>query len=260
MNNPHALIDLETLGTGDNAMIIQLAIVLFWPDKNLISRTEGALALNIRHDSANMGVADAPTIAWWMEQDDRTRKWVFEQDTEGRRMLFDRDFGEKGPKRAPPGAVFLNDALYKVGRFLEQNKVSHLWGAMDFDQRILRQAYARCGMEWPLGERMQRDFRTLRDLAPILGVEEPLFVGTRHLAIDDAFHDAGWAILILRRAAQVRTMMEDILLSDRSRPYMPDESLFSGIRPSKGKCFKTPKEIAREFLVPFQSSDTIVAP
>lgn len=228
---PHLMLDLETLGTGRDAMILQIGAVAFCPEQNLISSTEGYFQVNIRHDSLDMGVADAETVAWWMKQDRYARESVFEQDE----------------------AVDLHKALLMFKTFLTTYQPDYLWGAMNFDQPILRDAFGRASLAWPLKYWQDRDWRTLRDIAPLVGVEEPEFVGVKHTAGDDAFHEAGWALLILRRLERLKLFIQTIHQADRSEEYDYGEATPRGHDPLPGKRFKTPRELASDFLSGYPS-------
>lgn len=239
---PHLMLDLETLGTGDDAQIIQIGAVLFCPDQNLISTTQHYFEVNVRLDDPQAGKADAGTAMFWME--------LLRDDGEEQRGKYahQRAFDQRHARS-------MEEACKLFFNFCQFYRPDTIWGAENFDQRILRQAFERCGVPWPFAYNAERDFRTLRDASVALGVPEPLFVGTRHVAGDDAFHDAGWAILIMRRMNQIRTMLQNIHQADRTEEYEYGEPTPNGHNPMVGERFLTPKEIARQFLSSFPSDE-----
>jgi hypothetical protein len=189
----HVMIDLETLGVGDDAAIIQIGAVRFWPDEGeagLISSPEGSFrsSIRIKPDDFSFGRIEEGTLTWWFEQSPDAQ----------RRVLCD-------PERVDHVVAFSDLAAW-----LAQGKTVALWAnSPSFDIRLLRQAFTRNDVDVDALPRYsrERDFRTLRKVVgEALAVEEPLRVGVAHDALDDAYHQAGHAIRILRRLRQVGQM------------------------------------------------------
>ena len=191
MNLPHIMFDLETLSVADDACIVQIGAVRFDPfaeERGLISTPEGEFRQQIElvspppgthrgYKRETIGVIDASTVLWWMRQSDDARRRVFEDEN-----------------RKP-----LSIVLYQFRAWVyDQGQPEHVWSDANFDWTLLRQAYTRLGIVFPFAYRQCRDYRTLRMLGKMLGVEEPEFVGVQHDALDDAHHQAIHASNILR--------------------------------------------------------------
>lgn len=200
MNPVHCMFDLETLGTGDHAPIVQIGAVLFspWGDPEdfggvkrgavdpvgggVISAPGSEFYKNVAFDRESLLNADPETIRWWLTKPtDRARLRVFGSETRSdlRQALiaFDGWLGSWGVTPA------------------------YLWSAMDFDLRLLRQAQSATELKrqcvWS-NHKVGRDFRTLKWIGKSLGIESAPFVGVEHDALDDAMHDAYYAIKVLR--------------------------------------------------------------
>jgi len=179
------MLDLETIGIGRDAAVVQVAAVRFDPFLQVegfaglgaISTPEGSFNRRVSLMSPDLGSIDGPTLRFWLDQPERTRQQVFEHEGSKELRTVLGEFAEwyRGAERCwacPPG----------------------------FDVRILNEAYKRLGFEKsPIHFRHERDFRTLRWIGNNLKVAEPEFVGKEHDALDDAHHQAGWAIQVLQR-------------------------------------------------------------
>ena len=186
MNLPCVMLDLETLGTGDGAAIIQIGAVRFdWKThedapEGWISSPYGEFRRNILWDSPGFGNIEPGTVQWWLEQDATTRTGVFAQD----------------------GAEDLTQALHQFNLWVQDGgDVEGIWAdSPSFDLRLLRQACERCGVAYRFKHWQERDLRTLKkELA--CASDEPMFVGKKHDALDDAHHQARYVVRIMQRNA-----------------------------------------------------------
>lgn len=193
MNLEHVMIDLETFGVGDHAAIIQIAAVRFDPFDNLLGLDSGSISspegtftrwIDLRGTPGpERGEIELDTLLWWLSQSKDAQQRVFEPFEEGKRV----------PLRA--ALVDLKDWAHDP----ELPEVKHIWAnGPQFDLRLLRQACERTGVEWPFSYKLERDFRTLRKVAQLAGIEDPPRVGCEHDARDDAFNQAGLVIKALR--------------------------------------------------------------
>lgn len=188
MKNPMIMIDLETLGTGDNAAIVQIGAVLFDPWEGPTGvYTMGGMEFNkhILLNDSDIGVLDAPTVGWWIRQSEDAHRRVFDP------ML----------KR-----VYLANALMKLNLWVRENaqieradEIKYVWSLTSFDWRILRQAYVRLCIDFPFKLSSSKDYGTLKAMGRSLNIDEPLFVGVQHDAVDDAFHQVTYATTIIRK-------------------------------------------------------------
>lgn len=176
------MVDLETLGTRPGSVILSIGAVFFDPK----AEGEGlGHEFHIIIDVASSCVAglngSASTIKWWRDQSPEAR------------ATYDKAFSGYG--------IDLSAALAQFKAWLsghaDLGKVK-IWGnGAAFDNALLLEAYLRAGLPRPWGHRGDRCFRTLKNLAR--SIPEPRFIGVPHFALDDAKHQARWAVDILRQ-------------------------------------------------------------
>ena len=192
MKNPMLMFDLETLGTGDNAAILQIGAVLFdpWEGPGGVYTIQG-MEFNAHIDPADpeIGELDAPCVVWWMQQSDDARRRVFDRRSDGPEI----------------DLVSLRNALKAFRRWIcehaeisEVRDLQAVWSHTSFDFKLIEQASRRLGLGAMFDRRADRDLRTLSAMGRSLGIEKPLFVGVQHDAVDDAFHQATYATTIIR--------------------------------------------------------------
>jgi hypothetical protein len=165
------MIDLETLDTKQDAVILSIAAVAI--------NTEGEI-LGTFHEytedcPSNMATTSMDTILWWMTQDKEARKLQAE--------------AERNP------LISTLEELSTFFRNFEDQEIA-VWGnGAAFDNVILRRAYERNGLKAPWSYRQDRCYRTLTKLFPHIPMPE--FVGVKHDALADATNQAGhlWEIL-----------------------------------------------------------------
>lgn len=171
------MVDIETLATCDNAAIVQIASVCF-DDEAEEYKEKYALNYKIDFASKNFGIINGETVAWWMSQSLEAREAVF-----------------KGPK------MQLKDALEALYNWIKSEPGENIvWGnGATFDNVKLRQAYERCGLEYPISFRNDLCYRTTVKLAILMGMKKPAFEGEKHNALDDARYQAKALYHFLRR-------------------------------------------------------------
>lgn len=162
--NIHVMIDLETMGTGNDAAIVALGAVKFDP------RGSGLLdAFYTRVDLGSSLAAgltvNGSTVDWWMHKDrDAAREALFA--SEGM-PLWEVLTG-------------FNDWFYT-----EPSEVLGVWGnGATFDNVILRTACDKLKVKCPWSFRQDRCYRTLKSLAPTVPIVAG--EGVAHHALDDA--------------------------------------------------------------------------
>lgn len=171
----HIMLDLETMGNGNNAAIVAIGAVEF----NLPGRTRehwearpGEFYQKVDLESsvkAGMQI-DTSTILWWMQQSDEARKSTFEGDT-----------------------MPLGDACHRFSNWIEGigPKDVAIWGnGATFDNVIIRSAFKAVGLPVPWSFRNDKCYRTVANLLP--HERQPVFErsGTAHNALDDAITQA----------------------------------------------------------------------
>lgn len=133
----HCMLDLETLGVSSDAHILSIGAVQFDPAEKELGRT-----LHIKIDSRpQLGAAiDASTVLWWMGQSNEARASLLA----GERMS-------------------LGNALVRLRDFLFSTQF--LWSnGPTFDEVIIRRAFQRCSLEFPVHFAGSRCFRTIRQV------------------------------------------------------------------------------------------------
>lgn len=174
------MLDLETLGTGDNAAIIQIGAVRF----GTAGLKPDNFARQVDWNAPHFGNIEPDTLQWWLEQDPVARTAVFSQ----------------------ANVRSLRDCLIDLDAWIAaQGPFRHIWACPpNFDLRLLRQACARCGVVYPFPFWKERDFRTIRSTVGVPG-DVPKFLGIKHHALDDARFQAEHLINILKRIRPTAT-------------------------------------------------------
>lgn len=163
----HVMVDLETLGTSNNSVILTLGAARFTKDAVLDTfyrriDPHSCLAAGL--------VMDLDTIRWWMSQSDDARAAAFAK-------------GEMLP-----------DVLNAFTSWYQQGAC--LWGnGATFDNVLLASAYKACNLKTPWPYWGDRCYRTLKNLYPQVTADK--FEGVQHNALDDAVHQAKHVIKIM---------------------------------------------------------------
>lgn len=151
------MIDLETFGTRPGAVIVALGAVCFGEGKIL----DRFYARIDPVDAQAHGLTiEAATVTWWLEQSAAARIEI-----------------------AAANALPLAQVLVSFGRWLGED-AAEVWGnGASFDNALLAEAYARCGLARPWPFWMDRCYRTIKALHPAVKIVRE---GTHHNALDDA--------------------------------------------------------------------------
>lgn len=174
------MIDLETLGSGNNAAILTIGACRFDINTGQIGQT-----FHIGVNPENMidyGEIDPETVLWWLMQTVSAKAEILN-------TLRDN---------AEPIDVAL-DMMREVLKITDKDK---MWSnGATFDLVILRSAYKRTQMICPWQYWNERDVRTIVDLGRRIHSYDPKkelpFVGTEHNALDDAIHQAKYVTVNL---------------------------------------------------------------
>lgn len=172
----NVMLDLETLGTRPGCTILSIGAVTFDRDGIGISKF---YTLIRRRSCAYAGLHEDPaTIAWWRKQPAEAANILDLADDSV--LLYD-----------------LASALRDFDRWLFDCDGVLMWGnGADFDNAILKEAYARCGyIELPWGIYNDRCYRTLKNLRPNITLVRN--EADKHNAINDAEYQANHAIMLL---------------------------------------------------------------
>jgi hypothetical protein len=171
MKFDNVMIDLETMGTNDNAAIIAIGAVAFDFEGNIGPEFYELVDLN--SSVSKGGVMDASTVLWWMKQSDEARK----------------EF-EKVADLEPY-------VLEGFENFIEQFDDVKVWGnGASFDNVILANAYRRNDIPTPWKYYNDRCYRTMKNLHGDIKMERE---GVHHNALADAISQAKHLQRILKK-------------------------------------------------------------
>jgi len=162
----HVMIDIETLGTSTEAVIISIGACKFDPN-NHRTKIEDSFYVAIDPTSCtNAGLKiDASTVMWWLSSD---------QDSARAQMMKDE-------------RLDLWTALDGFKQWFG-NESLPVWGnGATFDNVIVRAAYQKVGEAAPWQFWHDRCYRTVKSMAPDVKLVR---MGTHHNALDDAISQA----------------------------------------------------------------------
>lgn len=172
-----AVLDIETLGVGHNAVVASVGIAM-------LDRVNLALGLGL-----HVVLPIKPQMAWKRSVDCDTLQWWANQNKE----LYTQLFQSSDP--------YVANVLNQINTFLADNgftSESMIWGnPASFDCDILRSLYEDCSYACQWSWRQQMCLRTLRKLWPSstpLPDQDP---ATKHHALRDAEFQATTLVIIL---------------------------------------------------------------
>lgn len=168
------MIDLETMGTRNDAAIVSIGAVFFDMHRGTIGEPF-CRPVNLATSVARGGTMDPGTVMWWVGQSQEARD----------AMRF--------------SAYHVDLALAEFRLWLTtqcRREDVRPWGnSARFDLGILSSAFDRSGIETPWEWWNERCYRTLRNQYPTIELDER--GGTHHKADDDAIFQAKHLIKIV---------------------------------------------------------------
>ena len=160
----HGMVDLETLGTGSNSVVVSVGLIAFNISTGEIL-AELDIGLNLNQQIKTGGVIDGDTLEFHFAQ-----------------------APDSIQKMAQRKVLDVKEGLDLISNFIKANNITTLWGnGATFDNVILRNLYARHLKVFPLGFWADRDLRTAVDIYNIDTRTVP-FEGIKHYCLDDARH------------------------------------------------------------------------
>ncbi len=177
MPNPrcHVAIDLETLGTSPDSVILAIGAVAICAETG-----ERVSFYSICNANAQPGrTVSRSTLNWWNQQSAEARAAF--------------DLAHK--QEAPLLTNVLADLTDWLGALGKTHTVYVFGNGADFDNALLNHAYQQISDFVPWNFRNNRDMRTLRDVCLLLGLEPQIKQsvqrnGVHHNALDDADYQA----------------------------------------------------------------------
>lgn len=169
------MIDLETLSTQPNAVVLSIGAVLF--DENDIHGTFYATCSAKYQTNRDI---NHETVFWWMNQSDDAK-----------------DLFKTNAIYTGNGLTDLLNWLY-IEKRLKQEKIK-LWGnGSDFDNVILNDYLVENYFE-PFKHHNNRCFRTIKNILPLADNEKPMRQGVHHNALDDAIYQTHYLQAICKK-------------------------------------------------------------
>lgn len=177
------MVDLETLGQSAGCIILSIGAVEFGP-KGLGKEYYAVVSTA---DCKKAGLfTDPGTVEWWDKQSKEAQ-------------------AVRGLAADKKTSVPLKAALDGFNLFLQtcgNQRNIKIWGnGGDFDNAIMAAAYRAAGRELGWQFWNNRCFRTIKSMKP--KSIEPVRQGTYHNALDDAKHQARWAIELANAGIKV---------------------------------------------------------
>lgn len=166
------MLDLETLSTGNNAVILQIGACYF---DRITGEIGDTFCVNIDiASSIKEGFSiDADTLKWWFKQDRGAKKSVIDD------------------------GVSIQEALTMFNNFVHP-EVS-IWSHSTFDYTKLENYYFKTGITPVFSFRSSRDIRTIVDLANITDWSKYPDVGIHHNALDDCLYQVNYVVDCLNK-------------------------------------------------------------
>ena len=178
---PDVMVDLESLATTADAVIVSIGAVKFDVSTEEIG-DEGFYALVEMEHQARERRISQQTLQWWMGKDMEAARSVFDKSLERQHLeevleSFQDWFWDHEPSAQRQATLQRNRRIWSNGA--------------NFDEPILSHAYTQYGMEIPWSFWNVKCFRTWKDLPGAgLVVKAVQREGTHHNALDDALHQA----------------------------------------------------------------------
>lgn len=221
------MVDLETLGTRQDAIVLEISAVEFNCHTGEIGEVFDA-KLDIDEQVQYRRSLSRETLQWWFKQDEEARKNIFDEDVDIIRFNI--------PWVLAEFSNFVERCNNKCNSDSDR-RVVKLWGNGSlFDLGILQNMYETClpNMKLPWKFWAVNDVRTIVDLNPDVK-RNCKFDGTPHCAVDDCKHEIKYLVETLKTIKVVRPEDEikkgkdnspryiDILLPDAE--YLRDSDL-----------------------------------
>ncbi len=181
MTYNHAMIDLETMGTAQDTVVMSCGLVMFSPEEGTISETNrDHIVLNVQSQLDAGRTITGDTLKWWLRQSPEA---------------------VAGWNRAEEQCLTLQNFLEELRAIWKMYDARYVWGhGATFDISILENMYKYGGLGTPWKFWDVRDTRTLFHLT---GVKPNRAEGTHHNALDDAIAQAhavnkAWALTVMK--------------------------------------------------------------
>lgn len=206
------MVDLETLGTRQDAIVLEISAVEFNCHTGEIGEVFDA-KLDIDEQVQYRRSLNCETLQWWFKQDEEARKNIFDEDVDIIRFNIPWELAEF--------SNFVERCNNKCNSDSDR-RVVKLWGNGSlFDLGILQNMYETYlpNMKLPWKFWAVNDVRTIVDLNPDVK-RNCKFDGTPHCAVDDCKHEIKYLVETLKTIKVVRPEDEIKKEKDNSPRYI----------------------------------------
>jgi len=170
------MVDIETLGTADDAVILEIGVVCFDREGRRLGPEWGMVVDHVLQAGRRI---DAETLQWWLAPERAASLAEMTRGSETKPLLW--------------------HALQEMSAFLGRHLAAggEMWAKGDFDLRILGHAFKAEGQAVPWKYSQARELRTVMKLAGVESAKDE----TAHRALDDARAQVGqlWEALSVGR-------------------------------------------------------------
>jgi len=163
------MVDIETLGTDTNSVIVSISAVAFDLANGKIG-SSFEIGIDILEQALSGGIIDNSAIAWWYTQSKEAKEALTRIESHS-----------------------VGKSLDAFNKWITKNSLVNLkdvklWGnGSGFDNVLIRNLYRRHDIDFVLPYWCDNDVRTLVTLANI-DTRNYKFDGTKHNGIDDCLH------------------------------------------------------------------------
>lgn len=171
------MIDLETLGNGENKCVVQIGACEFDMETGEIGKT---FKVNVDAESAVRAgfELDAKTVYWWLSQD---------------RAAIDSILAQ--PR------LDIREAFTQLNEFLKD--ANQIWSHATFDFVTIMETFRKLNIKTQFHYRSARDIRTLTSMVNMT-VDKVERLGTHHDGLDDAIHQVKYCSLAYRKLKGIK--------------------------------------------------------
>lgn len=163
-------IDIETLGTAENAIVISIGAVVFNNDIALSTfNRQFYEILDLKDQENQKRTVSTDTVLWWMKQSETAKAALIETNRTSTYKV-----------------------LTSLNSFIQEHAVNYAWAkSPSFDLVILESLYKNFSMQFAIDFRYWMDIRTIIQIRKACKLNEiSQFKETKHDALNDAFHQA----------------------------------------------------------------------
>lgn len=160
------MIDLETLATTADAVILSIGAVPFDLEKGVVAEEGFYVSVSVDSNFEYKRRVSEDTLIWWMKQEAAARQ-VFMESKDS-----------------------LPEALTMLSDFVGSSNPTVWSNGADFDIPMLTHAFTQTGISIPWEFWNSRCYRTYKNLPGAKHVASPTSEGVKHNALADAYNQA----------------------------------------------------------------------